>query len=424
MDAREQRGAIIAATRRLIEKNGAWSVPSQTGHGRYTVKIGAEVSSCTCPDHEAGFTCKHIHACKFTIERTRQEVEVDGSTTTTTESLTLTATVKRQTYRQDWPKYNQGQTQERRYVLKFLNELCQRIPQPEPKNPKKGGRPSIPIGDAIFAACMKVYSLNSARRFNGELEEACEQGFIGRVPHFNSVLNVFDKEETTPILKNMIQMSALPLVPVEKTFAVDSTGFGTCGYIRWIDHKYGGIERKMSKWVKVHFTTGTRTNIVPAVNIDHRDAHDAPQMPSLVKKTAESFEVNELSADKAYGSADNFAAMDVIGGQFFPMFKKNATGAAGGSYEKMFHYFSLHREEYLKHYHQRSNIESTVSMIKRTLGDDVKSKTDLAQKNEVYAKFVCHNLRVVVAEMFQLGISPLFECTNTREPAQILRFPG
>jgi transposase len=108
------------------------------------------------------------------------------------------------------------------------------------------------------------------------------------------------------------------------------------------------------------------------------------------------------------------------------MFKNNTTGSVGGSLEKAFHLFNLNREDYLKHYHQRSNVESTVSMVKRKFGDSVKAKNELAQKNEVYAKFVCHNLCVLIQEMYVLGIDPTFgrptRCTNLEEPAHLLPF--
>jgi hypothetical protein len=47
-------------------------------------------------------------------------------------------------------------------------------------------------------------------------------------------------------------------------------------------------------------------------------------------------------------------------------------------------------------YHQRSNAESTFSMIKRKYGDSVKAKNGRAMVNEVLAKFVCHNLSCLI----------------------------
>ena len=147
------------------------------------------------------------------------------------------------------------------------------------------------------------------------------------------------------------------------------------------------------------------------------------RIPPMTKRTAEiGFTIKEMSADCAYASNVNFAAVEATGGKFYPMFKKNATGWSGGAFEKAFHAFGLNKEEYLKHYHKRSNVESTVSMVKRKFGDSVKAKNELAQKNEVYAKFVCYNLCVLIQEMYVIGIEPMF-CTKTESPAQILQFP-
>ena len=64
--------------------------------------------------------------------------------------------------------------------------------------------------------------------------------------------------------------------------------------------------------------------------------------------------------------------------------------------------------EFLSHYHQRSNIESMFSAMKRKFGDAVCSKTDGAYRNEVLAKVLRHNLVVVIYEMHELGIDPGF----------------
>jgi transposase len=324
---------------------------------------------------------------------------------TRTQTVTVKTTAERKTYRQQWPEYNAAQLNERGHFHDMLADLCDLLPE-TPRKPGRGRKP-LSYRDGLFAAVLKVFSEKSARRFNGELEEAHEQGYIEQVPHFTSVLGMFDKEETTAFLKSMIEASALPLRAVECDFATDSTGFSTQKYAAWFDFKYNKM-RTEAKWVKAHFTTGVKTNIVTACHIEDMYTADSPQLPALTAKTAESFTIREMSADKAYAGAENFAAVEKHGGQFFPMFKSNTNGSIGGSFEKAFHYFSLNREEYLQHYHKRSNVETTVSMVKRKFGDSVKSKNELAQKNEVYAKFVCHNLCVLIQEMYVMGIDPTF----------------
>ena len=50
------------------------------------------------------------------------------------------------------------------------------------------------------------------------------------------------------------------------------------------------------------------------------------------------------------------------------------TGAGGGAWSQKFRYFMYRRDEFLLHYHRRSNVESTFSMIKRKFGDSLRSR--------------------------------------------------
>jgi hypothetical protein len=160
----------------------------------------------------------------------------------------------------------------------------------------------------------------------------------------------------TPILKSLIARSATPLRTVEKDFAIDSSGFSGCRFERWFDHKYG-VTRSKCVWVKVHLCCGVKTNIVTAVRILDKDSGDCPQFVPLLKETYRNFTIGEVSADMAYPSVENFEEVAAMGATAYIPFKSNTTGAVGGMFEKMFHYFQFKREEFLQHYHKRSNVE-------------------------------------------------------------------
>ena len=172
---------------------------------------------------------------------------------------------------------------------------------------------------------------------------------------------------------------------------------------RWYDAKYGA-EKSQRTWVKCHLMCGVKTNVVTAVEIS--DAGDCPQLPGLLAITRQSFNVKEVCADMAYSSQDNHCTIVGADAAAFIPFRSHTTGGIGGTFEKAFHYFNLHREEFLAKYHQRSNVESTFSMIKAKFGDSVRSKTDTAMLNEVLAKIVCHNICCLISPMYELGITP------------------
>ena len=199
----------------------------------------------------------------------------------------------------------------------------------------------------------------------------------------------------TPILRELVIRSSLPLKAVEVDFAPDSTGFSTNRFVKWYDEKYG-VQRSGHDWVKVHIMTGVKTNIVTAVEIHGRDAADSPLLPPMLATTAKNFTIHEVSADKGYSGVENTEAVFQAGGTPFIAYKANTTGAAGGLWEKMFHFFQYRREEFLTHYHKRSNVESTFSMMKAKFRDGVRAKTDVAMVNEALCKIICHNICCVI----------------------------
>ncbi len=396
MDTRELKALELAARSRITFDGAAWVVPSQTSAvTRYRVSLTDPVS-CECDDWQLHRkACKHIIAARLVQER-------QGGTQAP--AIDTDVVPKRPTYKQDWPAYNLAQTQEKKRFLALLADLCSGIE--EPAHPGVGRKP-VPLRDRVFSVVYKVWSTLSSRRFNTDLEEAHERGYLSRPLHPNKVNCFIESAELTPFLKAMLIRAARPLRAIETAFAVDSSGFTTSRFVRWFDHRYG-VTRQEHDWVKVHIACGVKTHVVTAAAIYDRDAADCPVLPELVKKTKETFDVKEVSADKAYLSVDNVEAIFLAGGVPFIAPKVNTTGAAGGLFEKMFHYYEFRREEFLQHYHKRSNVESTFSAVKRKLGDFVRSRTETAMQNEVLAKLVCHNVWCVILSQCELGIEPVF----------------
>lgn len=270
------------------------------------------------------------------------------------------------------------------------------------------GRPRLSIQEALFCAIQKVYSQLSSRRAYCFFKNSAERGRIDHVPHFNAPSRLFNNPKTIPILHTLVAISALPVAGLENDFSVDSTGFRTTTFGAYCDTKYG--EAKVHHWLKAHLCAGVKTNIVAGVVITDSEGGDCSQFRPLIKKTAQGFSINEVSADMAYSSRDNFDVVANVGGTAFIAFKKNATGTTKGSalWKKMYHYFQLNRDDFMEHYHKRSNIEATNAAIKRKFGETLKSKNSIAQINELLAKIVAYNLTVVIHEMHESGIEPEF----------------
>jgi Transposase DDE domain/SWIM zinc finger len=396
MNARQARGLEIAIRSDITREGNVWIVPSQTSIKKYTVNLFLQ--TCTCADFDSHrLKCKHIFAAEAALAK---ESGLD---------VPLPEKRIRVTYKQEWVAYNQAQTNEKAKFQELLYALCQNIED----LPRKGvaGRNRLPLGEMIFAACFKVFSLVSGRRFISDLREAQRRGYINRTPHFNSIFNYLELPEMTACLKRLITESSLPLRSVEENFAVDSSGFSTGQFARWFDTKYGLGQVVKGQWLKVHLMCGCQTNIVTSVEVTDGEAGDSPRFRPLVEATAENFVMNTVVADKAYSSNDNLKFVLLKGAQPYIPFKagSTATGKNQSSvWKRLFHYFMYNQDEFMRHYHKRSNVETTFSMIKAKFGERLKSKTETAQINEVLCKVLCHNLCCVIQSIYELGIEPEF----------------
>jgi transposase len=391
---------IAAAGGAAEGDRGAWRVESQSAPG-HKYRVNPYAGSCSCPDYrDTGLRCKHQWAVTFVMTA---ETTPDGTTTTTRAT--------RVTYAQEWSSYNRAQVEEKDTFTTLLADLCSMIPQP----PQTTGRPRLPLSDMAFAACFKVYSRFSSRRFASDLREAQERGLITRAPHFNSVTNYMASPTLTPILEELITAASLPLKAVETDFAVDSSGFSTSRFVRWLDHKYERPTTSRSReWVKLHIMCGVQTNVVTSAVVGPWNENDNRRFAPLVRATAENFTLGDVSADKAYLGRKNLTLVEQMGATPFVPFKKNTRVISDLNFEnsawaRMYHRFAADRDTFMAHYHKRSNVETTFSMIKSKFGDAVLSKSPTGQVNEDLCKVLAHNIVVVGHEAIELGIPVAFQ---------------
>ncbi len=303
-----------------------------------------------------------------------------------------------------WGDYNKSQTSEKRLFIKLLGELSNTL---DPYYREK-----------VFCMCLKVYLNTSARRVMSDIAIAKQAGYIPQLRHFNTILNYFNNSALRPVLEHLIELSAFPLAQLERKFAVDSSGIGAHQYEPWKSIR----DRKElhRKYKKFHCIYGVLSNVIVSCRVTKGTAGDSPRFQELLHSTARNFSIEEVSADLAYSSRQNVQAVSDVGGIAYIPFKKNATGRAGGHkiWRQMYHYFKNHQEEFMKHYHLRSNAETGFFMVKQKFGEFVKCRNDVAQENEIYCKVLCHNICVLIQEMFLSKVEVNFLEASQRFVAQ------
>jgi transposase len=400
-DEREKKAKQILLKEKAIRKvdRGLYLVQSQKGNGWYRVQWNGKNWICDCKDFDKNGQlgpCKHIIALKL---KWIGYVSIPGK-----EPI-----VEKKTYTQDWATYNQAQVQEFELFDKLLFNLVSDIEEPEHVG---AGRPPLKRSDQIFCSVMKVYSMLSSRRAQWLYLEAVQRNQIDHAPHFNVVSKALNKKEITPILYNLIRLTAQPLSSIESDFAVDSSGFRCSSFGQYCEEKHGS--KRMRNWLKAHICIGVSTNIVTDIVVTDEHAADSNQFPKLIENTSDYFIIKEVSADPAYSSAKNHEIVDDLGAKAFILFKKNATGKNRGRlWRKAYHYFQLNKDEFLEHYHKRSNAETTFSAIKMKFGETIKSRNRVAQENELLCKIIAYNITVLIRKIIEINVDfELFSLTH------------
>ena len=138
-----------------------------------------------------------------------------------------------------------------------------------------------------------------------------------------------------------------------------------------------------------------------------------------MKDTLTEHEVIDMCVDMGYFGNPNFEAADALNINLivpFPTGTKESSPdhRPDGPWERAYHYFHLHREEFLQRYHPRSISETGFSMLKKGHGGLVRSTILVAQFNEVLCKVLAHNICCLITAMYEWDLDLSFGNGDSR----------
>ena len=310
-------------------------------------------------------------------------------------------------YSQNWHSYDQAQTNEAVVFHEMAYSLLYSLFK---EQPKVIGRPKLELPERILLMLLRVYFGKSTRRLIGFLAYSRSKGYLSKQHSYSSICRFFREPEVTAQLMNVLIETSKPLREYETSFAVDASGFGTSLYAHYFGADYRKFNRRKG-FLKANVMIGVSTHIITAAVISEKFKHEVRDMPYLVDTTAQTFRLSEVSADPAYLADYNLQGIVKHGGKPFILLKSNTDLFPQKHWEKSvvwmetirsFHY---NKAKFMERYHLRSNIETAFSMIKKKLNPNVKSKDTIAQRNEVLCNLICHNLLVLISEIFENDLS-------------------
>ena len=320
---------------------------------------------------------------------------------------------QRKLYR-DQRRYEEAQMNESRHFRELLLDLVSIVPD---RDQHCLGRKKESMGSIIYALTMWAYSQKSMRRAMGEIVRTVDDGLLDHVPSRPMLVRHISDPAITPILASLIEASASPLRTLETSFAADSTSFGSNWKAGdWYEYKHGGNPKgkgkpPRNKWAKAHLISGVLTNIITAAVVTPEETGDATKLPEMLEATDRNFSIIKLAADKGYISSKSLDVIVGMGAHPYLPFKgdsvyRDSSRPSANIWNGMMSYFEHYQQEFYAHYHVRSNVETTISSIKRLLGPVLRSRTDVGRINEVMLKLLAYNIIALIHAIYEFGVSP------------------
>lgn len=311
----------------------------------------------------------------------------------------------------NWSGYNLAQQNE---IFIFLDRLPEAVIQAVgDKDLWTGkGRPPRKLYDILICLSIQAYVGFSDRRSIGIIELFTTFAKIPiDIPSYRSLSNYRNDPRIKPYVNRVLEILTKPLSKVEKDFSTDSSGVSTKTHSSWYTITTGK-ESKRRDHITAHVTTSRILNAAVAVDINCNRGKDNQYLREHVHKVRNNFGVNDWCGDGMYASRANCIAVSKAGGR--PWFKprKDITtrtrASNSPSWKKMVKEFREDTDNANRHYHKRSNSESTFHAKKTKFGNSVRSRSNAAKENEELIKWIPYNLSVLSRGWFEFGIQPKF----------------
>lgn len=307
--------------------------------------------------------------------------------------------------KRNWRLYNYASTKEFGLVLKLTDNLIRFLGIKT--YGYKTGRPPVQMRDMVFSCILKIYLEKSIRTSEGIVEELLfSKKYISKKAHYNTVINYMNNPEMTKYLYKIIKETASIMSPFEDSISIDGTGISTFTKKHWVDDRLN--EKEFKKYKKLQLISGNKTHIILSAGVfdGETSEKDKKHFEKLLNNMPNNFVVKEMMGDGAYYVGD-FAEI-VKARNIEPYFKppKNASTKtqAGVELRKMVRKWKRFKDAWNPEYHKRSNIESSINSMKSKFLYYARSKKDIALKNEILCKVICHNLSVIIRGIYERNI--------------------
>ncbi len=305
--------------------------------------------------------------------------------------------------------YNLAQENEIFIVLKYLPDAAMHVANDDSLWTGTG-RPPNDLYDILVSLTLWHYIGWSARRSIGMIKLLCKFARMQVcVPSWRTLSRYREKEIIKKYTNRLIGMTSRPLRFLEHDFSTDMTGVSTNCFSTWFSLRCGKRIRYRDH-IATHVTTSRMLNSCVAIDVDCNKGKDSEYMREHILRVSKNFLINDWSGDSKYLARQNCEAVENVGGVPWFKLKSNTTPKPRGclAWKRMVKLGLIDSEEFDRHYHKRSNSESTFSSKKRKFGSFVRSRHNTSKENEEHLKWVGYNLGVLSRAHYEHKLNIVF----------------
>lgn len=146
---------------------------------------------------------------------------------------------------------------------------------------------------------------------------------------------------------------------------------------------------------KIHARTNNGVRTIEDFSITKGTAGDAPEGKRLLRRRKPG--AGDSCMDAAYLAREICNLVAELGRTPYIWIKKNTTHNAKGSHAwaAMVRLFENDPDEFMRHYHARSTVESVFNAVKARYGNALRCTNRITQRREIGLRVICYNVNTV-----------------------------
>jgi hypothetical protein len=189
---------------------------------------------------------------------------------------------------------------------------------------------------------------------------------------------------------------AAGLIDARPEGAVDATGLETRHVSAYYVRRRGHKRHRRLRWPKQTLVTHTATHLFAAVVAGEGPSQDSPDFTPAMREASSRLRFDRLLADSGYDGEHNHVLAREELGVRSTVIKLNPRNT-GRRWPKTKYRRQMKRRFHKRKYGQRWQAESAISRNKRRLGSALRSRTGVAQENEMHLRVFTHDVMVLAA---------------------------